>query len=317
VSEAGKDMLDGSKTAAARALNLRGVGKNRAMRRLTLILTIVAAFAAPGVASAASTTGVNIYGSGFSPKNVTITEGDTVTWVNRDNANHQVLASKGEFVSTILHPGNRFSFTFRAAGTYHYSDELHPKLTGTVTVKGLPPSLTLAASEPISTAGDKVTLSGVVSSHNAGESVSIYYQPYPQTNLILRVTLLTGTGGTFSYIVAPGVLTTYQASWKGAFATPTTIQVRPRLSLGRSGAWIVHAYATRSMAGREVQFQRYDPSTGRWLTLRKVMLGSTSSARFALTLPKGVNQIRLAMSVNQAGAGYLGAIGPTITWRQR
>jgi hypothetical protein len=30
-----------------------------------------------------------------------------------------------------------------------------------------------------------------------------------------------------------------------------------------------------------------------------------------------VNKIRLAMSVNQAGAGYLGVVGPTITWRQR
>jgi plastocyanin len=308
-------MLDGSKTAAARELNAPCRGNNQDMRRLTLILTIVAALAAPGIASAATKV-VNIYGSSFSPKNVTITQNDTVTWVNRDNANHQVLGSKGEFVSPILHQGNRYSFQFRAAGTYHYSDELHPKLTGTVTVKGLPPTLTLAASTPIATAGDKVTLSGVVSNHNAGESVSIYYQPYPQTNLILRVTLLTGTGGTFSYIVAPGVLTTYQASWKGAYATPTTVQVRPRLSLGRSGAWIVHVYSARSMAGREVQFQRYDPSTGRWLTLRKVMLGKTSSARFALTLPKGVNQIRLAMSVNQAGAGYLGSIGPTINWRQ-
>ena len=309
-------MLEGSKTVAARALNRCRCGKNQCMRRLTLILTIVAALAAPGVASAA-TTGVNIYGSGFSPKNITITEGDTVTWVNRDNANHQVLGSKGEFVSAILHQGNRYSFQFRAAGTYRYSDELHPNLTGTITVKGLPPTLTLASSAPIVTAGDKATLSGVVSSHNAGESVSIYYQPYPQTNLILRVTLLTGTGGAFSYIVSPGVLTTYQASWKGAFATPTTIQVRPRLSLGRSGEWIVHVYSVRSMAGRDVQFQRYDPSTGRWLTLRKVTLGATSSARFALSLPKGVNQIRLAMSVNQAGAGYLGTVGPTITWRQR
>jgi hypothetical protein len=29
-----------------------------------------------------------------------------------------------------------------------------------------------------------------------------------------------------------------------------------------------------------------------------------------------VSRLRLTMSVNQAGAGYLGVIGPTITWRQ-
>jgi hypothetical protein len=36
-----------------------------------------------------------------------------------------------------------------------------------------------------------------------------------------------------------------------------------------------------------------------------------------VTLPKGLNHLRLTMSVNQAGAGYLGAISSVLTWRQR
>ena len=51
--------------------------------------------------------------------------------------------------------------------------------------------------------GDKVTLSGVVSNHKAGETVTIYYQPYPQPNLIQRATVLTADGRHFSFIVAP------------------------------------------------------------------------------------------------------------------
>jgi hypothetical protein len=47
-----------------------------------------------------------------------------------------------------------------------------------------------------------------------------------------------------------------------------------------------------------------------------VQLNARSSARVTLTLPKGVSKLRLTMSVNQAGAGYLGVIGPTITWRR-
>src|SRR5436305_5428894 len=128
------------------------------MRKLILALAAVAALAVAGPAGAAVTKTVNIYGSAFSPKAVTITEGDTVTWVNKDNDNHQVYGLKGEFVSPILKPKQSFSFTFRAAGTYQYKDELHPKLTGTVTVKGAPPTLTLVASTPFSVAGDKVTL---------------------------------------------------------------------------------------------------------------------------------------------------------------
>jgi plastocyanin len=309
-------MLDRSKTGRATAFDPVARGKNQLMRTLTVTLAAVGALMAPSLANAA-TKGVNIYGSGFSPSTVTITQGDTVVWTNRDNANHQVLGARNDFVSPILHRGNQFQFTFNAAGTYKYADELHPRLTGTIVVKGLPPSLTLGASAPITIAGNPVTLSGVVSNHKAGEAVSIYYQPYPQPNLILRATLLTTTGGAFSFIVSPGVLTSYQATWKGAYATPTTIQVMPRLSLGRSGKWIVHVYAARSMAGRTVQFQRLNLVTGQWITIKRVMLGASSSARFDLALPKGVNKIRLTMSVNQAGAGYLGVVGSTITWRQR
>ena len=190
------------------------------MRKLFLALAAVAALAFAGQAGAASnaTKTINIYGSGFSPSSATITEGDTVTWVNRDNANHQVLATKGAFVSPILKPKQTFSFTFKAAGTYTYSDELNSKHTAKIVVKGLPPTVTLAISAPIVTYGTQATLSGVVSNHAAGEQVAIYYKPYPQPNLIQRTTVLTATGGTFSFIVAPQILTTYEAAWKGAFS---------------------------------------------------------------------------------------------------
>ncbi len=129
------------------------------MRKLILAFAAVAALAVAGPAGAA-TKAINIYGTTFSPKTATITEGDTVTWVNRDNDNHQILADKGQFASAILHPKQTFSFTFRAAGTYTYADELHPKIKGTITVKGLPPTLTFAASAPIVTYGTQATLTG-------------------------------------------------------------------------------------------------------------------------------------------------------------
>ena len=286
------------------------------MKKLIIALVAFAALAVAGPAGAAAKT-VNIYGSGFSPKSVTITEGDTVTWVNRDNANHQVLADKGQFVSAILKPKATFSFTFRAAGTYGYKDELYPKHRGTITVKGAPPTLTLTASGGYTVAGDKITLTGIVSNHKAGESVSIFYQPYPLPNPIQRAVVLTTTGGVYSFVVAPGILTTYLASWKGAFATPTTIQVQPKLTLGRNNGWLVHAYGNGGFAGRDLQFQRLNTATGQWVTLKKVMLTRTSGAKFQLTLPKGVNRIRLAMSVNEAGAGFLGAVTTQINWTQK
>jgi plastocyanin len=288
------------------------------MRKLVPILAAaVAAFAVVAPAQAAVTKTVNIYSASFSPKSVTITEGDTITWVNRDTANHQILGDSGRFVSAIIKPKKSFSFTFRAAGTYGYKDELHPKIRGTIVVKGAPPTLTLGASAQYSVAGDKVTLSGVVSSHKPNEQVQIFYQPYPAPSPILRTTVLTTTGGAYTFTVAPGILTTYQATWKGAYAAPTTIQVQPRLTIGRSGAWLIHAYGGHGLAGRYVQFQRLNTLTGQWVTLRKVQLNSRAGARLALTLPKGMNHIRLAMSVNEAGAGLLGAITKPLNWVQK
>jgi plastocyanin len=285
------------------------------MRKLIVALVALGAFAIAGPATAGTKT-ISIYGSAFSPKSATITAGDTVTWVNRDNANHQVLAAKGEFVSPILKPRQTYSFTFNAAGTYNYKDELYPKITGTIDVKGAPATLTLAASTGYATVGDKVTLTGIVSSHKPGEQVSIYYQPYPQANPILRTTLLTTTGGAFTFVVAPGILTTYQATWKGAYATPTTIQVQPKLTLARNGGWIIHAYGAHSFAGRAVQFQRLNTLTGQWVTLKKVLLSIHSAAKIQVALPKGTSHLRLAMSVNEAGPGFLGAMTTPIVWHQ-
>jgi plastocyanin len=285
------------------------------MRTTILALTAAAAlgFAAPATAA---TKNVSIYGSFFSPKSVTVTEGDTVVWTNKDNDLHQVLADRGQFVSAILKSNQTYSFTFKAAGVYPYHDELHPKLKGTITVKGAPPTLTFAVSASIVTYGDQATLSGQVSNHQAGESVTIYYQPYPQPNLLQRATLLTGTDGTFSFLIQPRILTTYQASWKGAFSTPTTVQVQPKVTLGRNGGWLIHVYGGRSFAGRGVQFQRLNTLTGQWVTLRLARLNAANFVKITtVKLPKGMNRLRAAMSVNQAGAGFLGALSTTVNWR--
>jgi plastocyanin len=311
-------MLDVSKTEQRGRDGRSRLSHNSHMRRLCIAIVAAAALvAAAAPAGAATTKTVKIFGSAFSPKTVTITAGDTVKWVNRDNDTHQIYADHGEFVSAILKGGRSFSFRFRAAGTYTYKDELHPRIRGTVIVKGAPPTLTLAASAKYVVAGDKVTLSGVVSDHQAGEQVAIFYQAYPAPNPIQRAVVLTTTGGAFSFDVAPGILTTYQATWKGAFATPTTVQVQPRLTLGYNGGWIIHAYGGHGLGGRDVQFQRLNTTTGQWVTLVKVQLNRRSGARIVVKLPKGPNHLRVAMSVNAAGAGLLGATSPALTWRQK
>jgi plastocyanin len=72
----------------------------------------------------------------YSPQNLTVILGvnGTVTWLSHSLSYDTVTANGGAFASGVLAPGNSFSFTFSAPGTYQYHCLFHPWMTGTVTV---------------------------------------------------------------------------------------------------------------------------------------------------------------------------------------
>jgi plastocyanin len=291
------------------------------MKKLLLPLVAVAALvvgAAPATPSSTATKTVLIKRSAFSPTTVTIKTGDTVKWTNTDTRNHQVVSNNGSFVSPILGPGKSYSHRFNASGTYRYHDGLNSAVKGVVKVTGPPPAVTIGASLPIIVYGHAVTLSGSISSGLADQNVTIYQQPYPQASFAQLTTLKTTTGGVWQLILspAPKILTNYQARWNGRTSINVMVQVRPRIRLSyRNGKFTTAVQSATSHAGRSVMAQRLS-RFGQWVTLKKVRLGGKSSAVFRLKLPKGKSRIRVAMSVNQAGAGYLAGYSPTRTVRR-
>jgi plastocyanin len=70
----------------------------------------------------------------FEPANAAVNPGDTITWINEGNQPHTVTADDGQFDSEVLNPGDSFSVTFPEAGTIGYHCEIHPSMTGSVTV---------------------------------------------------------------------------------------------------------------------------------------------------------------------------------------
>jgi hypothetical protein len=127
--------------------------------------------------------------------------------------------------------------------------------------------------------------------------------------------VLTGTDGTFSFVTRPKILTTYQVLWKTARSLAVSTAVAPSISFGRLNGFLTRVYAGRSMARKQVQLQRLS-RFGQWVTIKRVTLGLDSRARFTAPLPLGVSRLRIAMSVNQAGAGYLAAFSKEISWRR-
>lgn len=76
---------------------------------------------------------VTIKNFAFSPQQLTVPAGTTVTWTNQDSAPHQIKSSN--FNSSSLSQGESFSFTFEKAGSYDYSCAIHPAMLGKIIVK--------------------------------------------------------------------------------------------------------------------------------------------------------------------------------------
>jgi LPXTG-motif cell wall-anchored protein len=87
------------------------------------------------VAVAAATQSVTISDFEFAPAEITIQEGDTVTWTNDGPTAHSATASDGSFDTGIFQAGGSRSHTFDDAGTFAYICTPHPFMKGTVTVE--------------------------------------------------------------------------------------------------------------------------------------------------------------------------------------
>jgi plastocyanin len=99
-------------------------------------LAAASLFGPPALAAAPAPVTVHIANFVFDKDTVEVVPGQTVTWINDDDAPHTVVSDdKKTFRSKVLDTGEQFSFTFGAAGTYSYFCSVHPHMTGKVVVK--------------------------------------------------------------------------------------------------------------------------------------------------------------------------------------
>jgi hypothetical protein len=214
-----------------------------------------------------------------------------------------------------------FTVSNLAAGTtYHYrlvaANSAGTRSGADASFTTARPTVTLAAGGLKVVYGRRVKLSGTVSSGQSGESVTVLAQPYGQGSFTAVATASTAAGGTWSYLAKPGIQTSYEATWNGTTSTPVTVGVRPSISLHvlGNGRFSTHVGAARSAAGRVVKLQRR--SLDRWVTLIQKRLDRSSRAVFQTNLPPGTSTLRVAMSVNQAGSGYLAGFSRTVVYQR-
>ncbi|MFC4124811.1 cupredoxin domain-containing protein [Nocardia rhizosphaerae] len=73
----------------------------------------------------------------YSPAEITIKAGETVTWKFDDRAPHNVqgIGDKAMGINSPIITKGEWSYTFTQPGTYRYLCSLHPDMRGTVTVE--------------------------------------------------------------------------------------------------------------------------------------------------------------------------------------
>ncbi len=268
-----------------------------------------------GTAESASTSAVTLTGT-VNP------EGNTASWYfeyGTTSAYGSKTPAKGAG-SGIAPTGVSAAIGKLQSGTtYHYrldaSSSLGTTFGSDVTFTTVA-AVTIASSTLQAVYGSAATLGGTVATRQAGVTVTVLAEQYGSNSYATAGTAVTTTGGGWSIQVHPRLATSYEASAPGGTSQPVPIGVRPSVSLQRitQARFSTRVVASSSFAGKLVQLQRALPG-GRWQTIARARLNGKSSAIFAAaTLPHGRSSIRIAMSVNQAGAGYLGGFSRTLTY---
>ena len=99
----------------------------------TLAVAVLCALLAPG--ALAKDHKIVIKDVAFSPKELKIKKGDTVTWTNADERDHTVTADDGSFKSGNLGDSETYKRKFDKPGRYKYHCDYHPRMKATIIVE--------------------------------------------------------------------------------------------------------------------------------------------------------------------------------------
>lgn len=78
---------------------------------------------------------VEIRDFAFSPGNLRVPMGATVTWTNRDSAPHDATSRNGTWRTQTLSDGENDAVTFDRAGEYEYYCSIHPSMKAQLSVQ--------------------------------------------------------------------------------------------------------------------------------------------------------------------------------------
>lgn len=295
------------------------------MRKTMLVLGALFALLVAAPAAPAATSAVSITKAGFVPSQLSLKQGDSVTFTNQDTVDHQVSSQDAAFASPVLKPAATFSYTFAKAGKFTVKDLNNKKASLTVTVAGTPApadTVSLSVAPALTTFGAKVSLNGALSNQKSGEQVTVESQQAGATSFTKLMTVTTTTNGAFTYSVQPLKNTAYQVRYKNVTSAAVTVRVRPAITLGKVAPrrFTVRVRAGDSFAGKTFAVQRFNTVTRHWVLVRTALLRTNttgvaptviSSVTFTLAI-KARTKLRVVLGSAQVGSSYAAGVSNSI-----
>jgi hypothetical protein len=175
--------------------------------------------------------------------------------------------------------------------------------------KPKPATVTISRARPTVVFGGSVKLAGVVSNHQAGESVTVLGRQNGTTAFTQVTVVTTAAKGAWSYMASPQIQTSYQARFDAVTSRIVDVKVRPRISLSlvsrtaTRGTFSVDVSGNRPFTGKRVLVERLTTSGS--ATVKSVKLDAASSATFTIRLPRHHARVRVVMPTSQAAPGYI------------
>jgi len=226
-----------------------------------------------------------------------------------------VLADQLAFpTSPVLAQNQTYSYTFTKSGSFGYRDALNTNRRGTVVVRA---GVSIKTAPAVVRYGGTATLSGVVSSLAAGETVNIDAKQCGATSFTRLASVKSTANGAWSAPAKPVMNTVYRAGWKNANSAELTQSVSPLLALKRVRARRFTATATAALAltGKRLVVQRYVKSKRTWKAVKQVTLNKSqpgtppavrTSVAFSLRVRRGT-KVRVLLPAAQAATCYAAA----------
>jgi plastocyanin len=292
------------------------------MRTRLAAILVLALVALPS--AGAADRAVTISSTGFAPPDVTIAAHDSVTWRNTDTKAHKVVFDKAPCNLTVQ-PGATGSCTFHGGGKFNYREPgAGGSFRGSVTVTGPKTSVTIGSPKATAPFAAPLALSGVISSQQTGETVSVSAQECGKTTFTQLGSGTTAAGGTWTFTVKPMLNTVYRARWRNTDSATFAVSVSPKLSLTRRRSrFTVRVTAAQAFTGKLVFLQRYRSTVKRWATVKRVKLGAAkppaagavvTAATTRARVRRG-SRVRALLTQTQAGTCYVATASNTLRIR--